>query len=140
MGSLDVLQQVAAAAAGQQLYFVRGTVLAATSGQTGYQVSVLGAVLPASAADSVSAAVGDNVLVAFIGTGRGQSEAIIMCRMSAAGLHPATGTVATVPPSSPTITVTGADGVTYTAYFLSSYTPTVGDNVEAQLLLKEGQG
>lgn len=118
----------------QNTKLVRGIVLASAAPATGFLVNVSGSVIPVSAADSASAAVGDSVLVALIDSGRGQAEAIVLCRMSTTGLHPATGTVKTVPPSSPTITVTGADGTDYTAYFLSSYTPAVSDNVEMTFL------
>lgn len=134
MGNLDRLEQELTQTMGQQIGLVRGTVLPDPSGTLGYQVSVNGNVLPVSAADSAPAAVGDSVLVAIVGSGRGQAEAIVVCRLVDGGPHPATGMVTVVPPSSPTITVVGADGLTYTAYFLTSYTPTVNDNVEIVFL------
>jgi hypothetical protein len=133
VGSLDRIQQAILDAAGGQTALARATVILSSSitpGSTGYLISLNGNVIQASAADGVAVSNGDSVLVAVTGTSRGQSEAFVLCRMSTTGLHPATGTVTTVPPSSPTITVLGADGVSYTAYFLSSYTPVVNDNVE----------
>lgn len=133
MGSLDRIQASLILAMGDQTTLVRATVILSstiTAGATGYLVSLNGNIIQASAADGISVSNGDSVLVAVTGTPRGQSEAFILCRLSTTGLHPATGTVTTVPPSSPTITVLGADGVSYTSYFLSSYTPAVNDNVE----------
>lgn len=133
MGNLDGGQDALIKAMGDQTTLVRATVILSsnvTAGTTGYLVSLNGNIIQASAADGVSVSNGDAVLVAVTGTMRGQSEAFILCRMSTTGLHPATGTVTVVPVGSQTITVVGADGVTYTAYFLSSYTPAVNDNVE----------
>jgi hypothetical protein len=125
--NLDKLQ--ALTAAGQQQMFLRGTVVLPT-GATAFAVNINGNVLPASAADNVSVNVGDSVLVAVLSGATGQAEAIVLFRMSTTGLHPATGTVTVVPVGSQTITVKGADGQTYTAYFLAGYTPAVNDNVE----------
>lgn len=130
MVSLDTLQ--ALGVGDQQVKLVRGVVVT-TSGSSGYAVNVLGNVIPARAADPTPVVAGDTVLVAILAGATGQGEAIVLCRIGSA-LRPATGTVTTVPPSSSTITVTGADGVAYTAYFPSSYTPTVGDNVEIVFL------
>lgn len=124
MANLDTLQQLALA--GQQQVFVRGTVVA---GSGAYAVNVNGNVLPVSSIDPVAVSLGDSVLVAVISGATGQAEAIVLGRM-ANTMRPATGTVATVPVGSQTITVNGADGGTYTAYILSGYTPAVGDNVE----------
>jgi hypothetical protein len=127
VGNLDTLQ--ALASGGDQTRFLRGTVVK-QQGATSYSVSVNGSVIPVSAAESVAVVAGDNVLVAWL---MDQKEAIVVCRLSDT-LHPATGTVATVPVGSQTITVTGADGTTYTAYAMSGYSPTVGDNVEMLFL------
>lgn len=124
MGSLDRLQ--ALAAAGQQQILLRGTVVA---GSGGFAVNVNGNTLPASSIDPVAVSAGDSVLVAVISGATGQAEAVVLGRM-ANTMRPATGTVAVVPVGSQTITVTGSDGASYTAYFLSGYTPAVGDNVE----------
>jgi hypothetical protein len=126
VGNLDKLQALAGGGDGVRL--VRGVVVFATNGATTFSVNVSGNVLPASANDAVAVNVGDSVLVAIVDRS-GQAEAIVMFRL-ADTIHPATGKVKTVPPSSSTITVTGADGTDYTAYFLSSYSPVVGDNVE----------
>ena len=125
MSSLDRLQ--AAGVPRQAQNFVRGTVVTSTNG-TAYSVNVNGTLLPATALDHVAVANGDTVLVAVVISAAGQAEAFVFGRIGT-GLHPATGTVATVPPSPTTITVTGDDGGSYTAYFPSSYTPAVGDIV-----------
>ncbi len=91
-------------------------------------VNVNGNILPARWADPLVVAAGDTVLVEISGGATGQGAAFVKCRLTAAP-RPGTGTVKTVPASSPTITVTGTDGTDYTATFASSYTPTVGDNV-----------
>lgn len=97
-----------------------------TTGQLG--VNVNGNVIAAKWADPVVVAAGDPVLVT-ISTGRsGGSEAIVRARL-ADRPRPGRGTVKTVPPSSPTVTVTGTDGTDYVATFVSSYTPVVGHKV-----------
>lgn len=129
MPKLDTLE--ALAHAGQSTTFVRGIVTAPPAGSTGFGVNVSGAVIPVSASESVVVSPGDPVLVALIDSGKGSAEAIVLHRMSTSGLHPAIGVVATVPASSPTITVTGADGASYTAYPFAGYaSPAVNDNVE----------
>lgn len=74
--------------------------------------------------DPVVVAVGDPVTVVITGTG----DAVVTGRVTLSP-RPAEGVVKTVPPSSPTITVTGTDGIDYVAKFAASYTPTVNDNV-----------
>lgn len=91
-------------------------------------VNVNGNIIPASYSDPIVVSVGDAVSVDIVTGARGQSEAVVTGRLTLAP-RPATGTVTTVPVSSPTITVTGTDAATYDATFVSSYTPTVGDNV-----------
>lgn len=91
-------------------------------------VNVNGKVIPARWADPLVVVAGDPVIVDITSSRRGQGEAIVRHRV-AAGPRPGTGTVTTVPPSSPTITVTGSDGVAYAATFVASYTPVVGDPV-----------
>lgn len=92
-------------------------------------VSVEGSIIEASWADALDAFAGDTVLVTLITGSRGQSEAVVLARL-AEKARPAGGTVFTVPGgSSPTITVTGSDGYFYTAYYVLSYTPVVGDPV-----------
>lgn len=103
----------------------QGVIVAGTG--SGLAVNVNGNVIPARWADPLVVTIGDPVLV-DIRTGPGQGEAIVRCRLTTSP-RPAEGTVKTVPPSSVTITVTGTDGVDYTAKFVSSYTPTVNDNV-----------
>lgn len=110
---------------------LQGIVVPTTAGATTLSVNVNGNVIPARVIDPLVVAAGDPVAVDFISGPQGQAEAWIVGRLASAP-RPPTGTVATVPPSSDTITVTGADGATYTAYFLSSYTPTVGDLVALQ--------
>ena len=91
-------------------------------------VNVNGNVLPARWADPLVVAEGDVVLVEVSSGRAGQGAALVRSRRTDKP-RPGTGTVATVPPSSPTITVTGSDGLTYTAPFVASYTPVVGDPV-----------
>lgn len=92
------------------------------------QVNVNGNVLPARWADPLVVVAGDPVLVDISSSRAGQGVAFVRCRLTDKP-RPGQGTVATVPASSPTITVTGADGNSYTATFVASYTPTVGDPV-----------
>jgi hypothetical protein len=58
----------------------------------------------------------------------GTGDAVVTGRVTLQP-RPAEGVVKTVPPGSPTITVTGTDGIDYVAKFAASYTPTVSDNV-----------
>lgn len=104
-----------------------GVVVVAVQGSPLLGVNVNGNILPARWADPLVVAVGDPVLV-DIKTGPGQGEAFVRCRLTTAP-RPSEGTVKTVPPSSVTITVTGTDGLDYTAKFIGSYTPAVNDNV-----------
>jgi hypothetical protein len=97
-----------------------------TSGTLG--VNVQGNVIPARWADPIVAAEGDTVLVQLIIGRTGQTEAFVKAKITKSP-RPARGTVSSVPPSSDTVTVTGTDGGTYTAYFVTSYTPTVSDEV-----------
>lgn len=94
----------------------------------GLKVNVQGNVLAARWADPVVASAGDTVLVQLIIGRTGQTEAIVRARVTA-NPRPARGTVSSVPPSSDTVSVTGSDGVTYTAYFVTAYTPVVNDEV-----------
>ena len=99
-----------------------------TGTATALTVNVGGNTIPARILDPVSVSVGDTVAVVLIGGPSGQSEAWVLGRLGLT-LRPGQGTVKTVPPSSPTITVTGTDGTDYTATFLASYTPAVNDTV-----------
>jgi hypothetical protein len=94
----------------------------------GVAVNVNGNILPCRWADPVVVAVGDPVLVEINSSRSGQGAAFVRSRLTSTA-RPGKGTVATVPASSPTIGVTGSDGVAYTATFVSSYTPVVGDTV-----------
>ena len=87
-------------------------------------VNVQGNLLYPRYQDPVVVAAGDPVSVVINGTG----DAVVTGRVTLQP-RPAEGTVKTVPPSSPTITVTGTDGIDYVAKFADSYTPTVSDNV-----------
>lgn len=91
-------------------------------------VSVDGNPVTARYADPLVLAVGDPVLVLISSNGPyGQAEAFVLCRLTASP-RPSTGTVTVVPASSATISVRGADGVTYKATF--AYTsPAVNDVV-----------
>jgi hypothetical protein len=91
-------------------------------------VNVNGNVLPCSWADPLVVADGDPVLVEISSSRSGQGAAFVRSRITDKP-RPGQGVVATVPASSPTITVTGSDGATYTATFVASYTPVVGDPV-----------
>jgi hypothetical protein len=103
-----------------------GTVVLDGSGAL--KVSVGGNILNPRFLDPVTANAGDPVLVDIVSGTGGQSYAVVVGRV-ASGMRPARATVKTVPPSSPTITVTGTDGVDYTADFISSYSPVVGNLV-----------
>lgn len=91
-------------------------------------VNVNGNVLPARWADPLVVVEGDTVLVELSASRAGQGVAFVRCRLTDKP-RPGQGTVQTVPASSPTITVTGSDGNVYTATFVASYTPVVGDPV-----------
>lgn len=90
-------------------------------------VSLGGTVQPARWADPVVVREGDPVLVALVSGGLGQSEAIVLARL-ATSPRPGEASVTAAPVGSATITV-AADGVSYTAKFVGSYTPVVGDLV-----------
>lgn len=107
---------------------LQGVIVPAADRSTALAVNVNGNIIPARVIDPLVVAPGDTVAVDFVSGAAGQAEAWIVGRLAATA-RPATGTVKTVPPSSPTITVTGTDGTDYTATFASTYTPTVGDNV-----------
>jgi hypothetical protein len=92
------------------------------------KVNVSGNVIAARWADPVVVSNGDPVLVQISKGRTGQGEAIVRCRLTDKP-RPGRGVVKTVPPSSPTITVTGSDGIDYTATFIASYTPVVNDAV-----------
>ena len=94
----------------------------------GLAVNVNGNVIPARWSDPLVVAEGDPVLVELSASRAGGAAAIVRCRL-ADKPRPGQGTVLTVPASSPTITVTGSDGAVYTATFVGSYSPVVGDRV-----------
>lgn len=98
-------------------------------------VNVNGNSIPARVIDPLLVGVGDTVAVDLLSSPDGMATAWVLGRLADTG-RPGQGTVKTVPPSSPTITVTGTDAVDYTATFVSSYTPTVNDVV----LLQWGAG
>jgi hypothetical protein len=91
-------------------------------------VNVNGNILPVQYADPLVLAEGDPVLVEISSGATGQGEAFVRCRLTDAP-RPGEGIVKTVPPSSPTITVTGSDTIDYTAKFVDSYAPVVNDPV-----------
>ena len=91
------------------------------------KVNVQGNNLNATWFDPVTVVIGDTVIVQLI-VGKTGTEAIVRGKVSTR-YKPADGVVAVVPPSSQTVSVTGNDGVTYTAKFLTSYTPVVGESV-----------
>lgn len=101
-------------------------VMVTTNGVLG--VNVWGNVIPARYADPIVVNAGDTVVVDLMHGPTGQAEAVVSGKLTTAP-RPGTGTVTVVPASSATITVTGTDGAAYTAYFVSSYTPVVNDNV-----------
>lgn len=74
----------------------------------------------------VYAAPGESLLIAQLVRGDAPAHNVVLGRVGADGARE--GTVTTVPGGSDTITVTAA-GADYTATFLASYTPTVGDRV-----------
>lgn len=74
----------------------------------------------------VYAAPGEPVLIAELVRADAPAQYVVLGRVGADG--PREGTVTTVPGGSDTITVT-ANSVAYTATFLASYTPLVGDRV-----------
>jgi hypothetical protein len=93
------------------------------------EVNVMGNTIQAMWSDPLTLAEGDTVLVQF-GVGRTQATntATVVGKVTSRA-RPARGTVTVVPPSSPTITVQGSDGINYTATYITSYTPTVSDVV-----------
>lgn len=103
-----------------------GMVVKDTTGKLA--VNVGGNLLYPRYADPVVVAVGDPVTVAITAGPTGAGDAIVTGRITL-NPRPATGTVKVVPASSSTITVTGTDGVDYTATFAGSYTPAVNDTV-----------
>jgi sulfur carrier protein ThiS len=107
---------------------LQGIMVAASAGSKTLAVNVNGNIIPARYYDGVTVQAGDPVAVEFVAGTQGQAEAWVTARL-APRPRPAQGTVTTVPPASSTITVTGSDGVAYTAGFASTYTPAVGDNV-----------
>jgi hypothetical protein len=90
-------------------------------------VNVLGNVLPARWFDPVVVVVGDPVLVQISVGKNGGAEAIVRNRI-ASRPRPANGTV-TATPGGGYVTILGANGVTYDAIYVASYTPTIGDTV-----------
>lgn len=90
-------------------------------------VNVQGNVLPARWADPVTVVVGDTVLVSVTVGRTGQSEAIVRARISSVA-RPASGKV-TATPGGGFVTVQGSDGTFYSAVYVTSYTPVIGDNV-----------
>lgn len=113
---------------GRSVTRLQGIVVPATSGSSTLAVNVNGNVIPARVIDPLVVQAGDPVAVDFVSAPTGLAEAWIIGRLATTP-RPAQGTVTTVPVGSKTITVTGTDGVAYTAGFASTYTPTVGDTV-----------
>lgn len=103
----------------------QGTIVPSAPNSPVLAVNVLGNVIPARWADPLVVAVGDTVLVEV--SGDRQGEAFVKNRLTT-GPRPSQGKVKTVPPSSPTITVTGTDGIDYTATFAYA-SPAVNDVV-----------
>lgn len=98
-------------------------------GTDGYlYVNVQGNRLAARWVDPMVVAEGETVLVQLVIGRTGQTEAFVKGRVVSTP-RPERGTVTSTPPSSETISVQGTDGRTYTARFVTSYTPTVGDQV-----------
>lgn len=107
---------------------MQGSIVTNTDGSLG--LSVNGNVIPYRCVDPITVLSGDTVVVQFVQQGAaGGAEAWVVGRLGNV-FRPSAGTVITVPPSSPTITVTGTDGTNYTATFLGSYTPAVNDIVD----------
>lgn len=104
----------------------RGTMVTDDSGALA--VNVNGNILPARYADPVVVALGDAVVVDLLSGEAGQGEAVVTGRLTASP-RPGRAVVKTVPVGSPTVTVTGTDGVDYTADFVASYTPATGNEV-----------
>lgn len=106
---------------------VPGTVL--EHPDTGQLVaSIQGRIVAAEWLDGITVAAGDGIAVAVTDGGPdGQSSALVLGRRFS-GPRPGEGQVTAVPAGSATITV-DVEGVSYTARFGGSYTPTVGDNV-----------
>lgn len=113
---------------GQATSRYQGTVVQPNPDDPALAVNVAGNVLAARVIDPLVVAVGDSVLVDVVREARGLGAAWVVGR-AASSFSPAQGTVKTVPVGSETITVTGTDGIDYTATFLASYTPVVGDRV-----------
>lgn len=101
--------------------------LVVVDGNGNLAVNVYGNIIPARWADPLVVAVGDPVTVS-IAAGQSLGDAVVTARTAMAP-RPATGTVKAPIVAGPVITITGTDGTDYTATFLTSYTPTVGDNV-----------
>lgn len=92
------------------------------------KVNVQGNVIAARWADPVVVSHGDTVLVQLV-IGRTGTEAFVKARITSSP-RPSRATVTGVPPSSATVSVQGvSDGKTYSAFFVTSYTPVVGDEV-----------
>jgi hypothetical protein len=91
-------------------------------------VNVCGNIIAARWADPIVVKNGDAVLVQISTPRSGQGEAIVVARL-ADKARPSEAVVKTVPVSSPTITVTGTDGIDYIATFNAAYTPVVNDKV-----------
>jgi len=89
-------------------------------------VKIGGLSQPASWPSGVYAAPGESLLIAQLVKGDAPAQNVVLGRVGVDG--PREATVTTVPGGSDTITVT-ANTVNYTATFLASYTPTVGDRV-----------
>lgn len=89
-------------------------------------IKVGGVAQPASWPSGVYAAPGEPIFLAQIVKPDAPVQNVVLGRSAADG--PREATVTTVPGGSDTITVT-ANGTDYTATFLTSYTPAVGDRV-----------
>lgn len=89
-------------------------------------VTVGGKDQPASWPSGVYAAPGEALFIAQLVKPDAPTQNVVLARAGQDG--PREGTVTTVPGGSDTVTVTAA-GTDYTATFLASYTPTVGDRV-----------
>lgn len=92
------------------------------------KVNVLGNVITARWSDPLVVAEGDSVLVQFIMNKTGLSEAIVRARVGNLA-RPSRGNITIVPVGSETVTVQATDSRNYLAYFVTSYTPVVGDQV-----------